>query len=77
MSPRKHRISIVLKTKLRQILAAYEGEIIPEASVFQAIASSTPIIVDTGASTHVTPHKDDFIPGTYGPSLKICLALTK
>ena len=71
MSPCKHRVSIDLKTELRQILAAYEGEIIPEASVFQAIPSSTPIIVDTGASTHSTPHKDDFIPGTYGPSKAI------
>jgi hypothetical protein len=71
VSPRKHRVSIDLKKELHQILAAYEGEIITDVSVYQAVALSTPIIVDTGASTHVTPHKDDFIPGTYGPSKAI------
>ena len=40
--------------------------------VFTASAPSfTPIIVDTGASTYVTPHCDDFLPDSYCPSTAI------
>eukprot|EP00804_Cyclotella_cryptica_P016959 CCRYP_001894-RA/>CCRYP_001894-RA protein AED:0.81 eAED:0.41 QI:0/0/0/0.33/1/1/3/0/245 len=54
------------------LVANYEGDRLPFPSVFTASTQQcTPIIVDTGASTHVTPHRADFLLDSYGPSTAI------
>ena len=63
--------SILAKLKANQIIPRYFAnvhEVI--GSVFQAVSNpdSTPLIVDTGASCCITPHRHDFVEGSYKES---------
>jgi hypothetical protein len=72
-------VSVCLRSCHEQMLvASRENQVLPKffanvheviGSVYNAVGgTNSPLIVDTGASCCVTPHRDDFIDGTYQES---------
>ena len=63
--------SILTSIQSNQVLPRYFANVHEVVgSVYQAVVNpkSTPLIVDTGASCCITPHKSDFVDGTYTTS---------